>query len=46
MSEYTEQIATIYRRAKKWSKSVIGSFSQVGEKYDKAKFNRSGKDAR
>ena len=38
MSIYRDQIDKIFKTAKKFSKSVIRNFSQVGEKYDPKKF--------
>ncbi len=41
MSIYTDQIRRLYKLAKKFNKTACTSFSQVGEKYDPKKFNRS-----
>ncbi len=38
MSIYADEIDKIYRLAKEIPKGSIGSFSQVGEKYDPKKF--------
>ena len=45
MSVYTDQINKLYRLARKFKRTIRG-ISQVGEIYDKTKFNRSKVDAR